>query len=198
MEDQGVTKEMKIKNRLYHTIVLFLSLVGFCQGQEYLKGQIVTRAGDSIYGRIRVLDRFQSFRKLYYLTEEGTENKIPIEDIRMYKRGNEEYETLILAHGVYVLAKKLIHGPNIELYVVEYKEPLNQRLLNEALGKKMPTVRQHKYLKLSTGQVINATMSSRRKIKKFLHRFPLVVEKIENKVMDSMEEIVVECNSTKP
>jgi len=186
---------MKIRNSSVYLIIFLFFIVGYGQGSEYLDGEIVTRSGDTLVVKIKVLDRFQSFRKINYMTASGAKKKMLAEDIRMYKRGKEEYETLILAYGVYVLAKKLIHGPYLNLYVVESKESLNQRILNEALGKKMPMVRQHKYLKLKTGQVKNATMSGKSKIKKFLNGFPLVVEKIEKGKIKSVEEIVVECNN---
>lgn len=186
---------MKIRNSSVYLIIFMFSIIGYGQDSEYLDGEIVTRSGDTLFVKIKVLNRFQSFRRINYMTASGSKKKMLAEDVRMYKRGKEEFETLILAYGVYVLAKKLIQGPNVNLYVVESKESFNQRLLNEALGKNMPTVRQHKYLKLATGHVINATLSGKSKVKRFLNGFPLVVEMMENEEIKSVEEIVVECNN---
>lgn len=175
----------------------FLFCSFFINGQEgqFVQGEILTRSGDTINAQIKKLNRFQSFNRIVYLNDEGVAKRMPADSVRGYRRENEVYETLILSSEVFVSAKRIIQGPEMSLYIWDEKETPNRRIFNEALGKKMPKVFQHKYLKDKNNNILNVTAPFKRKIKKFLVGYPEVVEKIEKKELTKVEDIVVECNN---
>ncbi|WP_396591640.1 hypothetical protein [Allomuricauda sp. R78024] len=176
-------------------ILLFSSFFIYGQNEQFLEGEIIKRNGDTLEVKIKMLNRFKSFNRIIYLNDKGIEKRMPVDSIRAYRRGNEIYENLILNSEVFVLAKKVIQGPEMSLYIWDERETLEKRIFNEAIGKKMPKVFQHKYLKDKNNNVLNVTNPFKRKVKRFLTNYPEVVAKIENKELTKVEEIVVECNN---
>jgi len=177
------------------SILLLGSIFMSGQDGEFLQGEIITRTGDTIRAKIKKLNRFQSFNRIVYLNNKGALKRMSTDHVRSYKRENEIFETLILSSETFVLAKRIIHGPEMSLYIWDEEETVNRRIFNEAIGKKMPKVFQHKYLKDKNSNILNVTAPFKGKIKKFLVGYPEIVEKIEKKELTKVEEIVVECNN---
>jgi hypothetical protein len=179
------------------SILIFINLSLFAQKGEFLDGEIVDIRGDTIIARIKKLNRFQSFYKVIYKDSSDEIKRLPVDSLRYYKRGSEVYENLILSSEVLVLAKRIVRGPEMSLYIRDRRESFNKRIFNEAVGKNMPKVFQIKFLKDKNNNILNFTYSSKRKLKKFITSYQEVIEKIENKELTTVEEIVVECNNGK-
>ncbi len=198
-------------------IFLFCTIYVFSQKQEFENGQIVFRNGDTIQGKIKVLNRFKSFNYLKYLDAAGKEKRISLEIIKSYTRGKEFFETLILSSQNYVLAKKIIHGPNMTLYYRD--EPTNAvptrwdikgttlNLLKNEYRYKYLKDRNQNILMLSVRRaaetpikdgvekILSKALFKNKRLKKFLSEYPEIVEKIQKKELKTIEEVVVECNN---
>lgn len=182
------------------------------QEPKYMDGQIITRKGDTITAQIKVINRFKSFKKLSYLSAEGEEEKISIDSIKSYRRGNEIYETLIINSKLFVLAKRVIQGPNINLY---YRD-VYTGLVETGMPKILRNEYRYKYLKDKDNNLITLSYTRRagetplkgimekihskphhknKNLKKILSNYPKILEKIKNKELISIEDIVVECNN---
>ena len=192
--------------------LLIFSLTAFSQNSEFKEGEIISRKGDTIKTQVKVLNRFRSFDKLRYLNPDGKVKKVSLDSIKSYRRGNELYETLIINSELFMLAKRIIHGPNMNLY---YRD-VSTSLIQTGMPKIIRDEARYKYLKDKNQNVIILSYTTRagetplkpiiekilskpihknKKLKKFLANYPNILEKIKNKELVTIEDVVVECNN---
>lgn len=199
-------------------LVVFFCFNLASQESEFLDGKIITRKGDTLKGQIKVQNRFRSFNKIIYLDNEGNEKKVAVDSIKSYERGKEFFETLIINSKLFVLAKRIILGPNMTLYYRNEATEVFPGLLDMdgVLPKVLNNEYRYKYLKDKNNNVITLSFTRRagetpfkdiveklnskplhknKSLKRFLSEYPNIIKKIEAKQITKIEEVVVECNN---
>ncbi|WP_350286687.1 hypothetical protein [uncultured Croceitalea sp.] len=173
----------KLKVFLVFSIMsLGIAHYGFGQ-QDYEEGYIVTDKNDTVYGQVsdRKTGPFSKIYKRIRFRGKGLKKQFSPKKILAYKKGGETFRSMLLDGENHFF--KVISKGYVSHYVYELQEQGEQ------------LVQEIDYLqKQGNGDLVRATQGilgiKRKKLAQLFYDCPKLVEKINNKDLKSVSEIV--------
>ena len=112
-----------MKKNIILTIAVSLigSIVVIAQ-PKFEEGWVAITSGDTLYGKLKVFDKFRSCSKVYFLDVQGKRTRLKYRDIAAYQRGEELYVSrprvrpICIGCGPNELMRVLHIGPKVTLY----------------------------------------------------------------------------------
>ncbi len=156
------------------TISLFILSIS-SYAQEFENGTIITQRYDTIANvKIETVSDAKSLLHLTYIDADGNEQKLAIDSIKSYTRGDENF-TRIYQSGEMILVKQITAGKRLNLYERDYNGSTTyyvEKVFDEIL--KVP----------SSGSRFNRVLGD------FLSDSPEISQKIKSKELQDLKEIV--------
>ena len=163
-------------------LFIFISIDGLAQ-EDYQDGYVVTVKNDTLFGRVsdRKLGPFGGIHEKIKLKGKGLKKRFAAKRIRSYKKGDSLYRTMFL-DGEYEFLRVVSEGP-VSYYAFELQEQGEQLVLDIA------------YLrKYNSNTLLRADQGifglKRKRLSQFFADCPPLVEKIQNKELKQVFEVV--------
>jgi len=190
-----------MKQKLSSILFLFFTLLIYSQEKEFLEGTIITTHLDTLNVKIKVFNDSESILKIRYINKKGKIKRIPIDNVKSYKRGNDFYKRITISNSYKLLCKQINSGRNLNLY--SRKEGEGKGMSHITHFSSMPFMKVANsrisfFLENKYGIAIELSSHSKKKFKKqisnFLLQYPSIIEKINNGELTEINQIVDACN----